>query len=195
MSNEENKTEATEEVKEEVVEETKEETKEEKKGDKKSDKKKKLFKKEDPRDEKIKELEEARLRQLAEFENFRTRTQKEKAEQFGMGAVSVIEKILPIIDNFERGFQTLTEEQKKDPFVVGMDKVYQQFMTELTGIGVEPIECVGKEMDPELFNAVMQVASEEYESGVVAQELQKGYTYKRGESVTVVRHAMVAVAE
>lgn len=181
---------------EEVVEETKEEVKADKKEEKDAKKdKKKASKKEDPRDAKIKELEEARLRQLAEFENFRTRTQKEKAEQFGMGAVSVIEKILPVIDNFERGFQAITEEQKENPFVVGMDKVYQQFMTELAGIGVEPIECVGKEMDPNLFNAVMQVASEEYESGVVAQELQKGYTYKRGESVTVVRHAMVAVAE
>lgn len=145
----------------------------------------------DKRDLKIKELEEKSLRQMAEFENFRKRTEKEKSEMFGRGAVSVIEKILPVIDNFERGLATLTEEQKAEPFAAGMDKVYQQLITELSGIGVEPIECVGKEMDPNLFNAVMQVETDEYESGVVAQELLKGYKYHD----TVVRHSMVGVAQ
>ena len=110
---------------------------------------------------------------------------------FDMGARTVIEKILPIVDNFERGFTTVEEADKDDAFVQGMDKVYKQLMTELEAIGVKPIEAVGQEFNPEYHNAVMQVASEEYESGVVAQELLKGYTYKE----TVVRHSMVAVVQ
>ena len=139
--------------------------------------------------EKIEELEDKVKRQLAEFENFRNRTEKEKTAMYETGAKSVIEKILPVIDNFERGLQAVPEDQKDDPFVDGMNKIYKQMMTELEGIGVEAIDAVGNDFDPELHNAVMQVESDEYESGVVAQEMQKGYTY-RG---SVVRHSMVAV--
>jgi molecular chaperone GrpE len=128
---------------------------------------------------------------MAEFENFRKRTEKEKQAMFETGAKSVLEKILPVVDNFERGLATVSEEQKEDPFVDGMNRVYKQLLTELENIGVKPIEAVGCEFDPNLHNAVMQVASEEYESGIVAQELQKGYTYRDA----VVRHSMVAVVE
>ncbi|MDE5893683.1 MAG: nucleotide exchange factor GrpE, partial [Acetatifactor sp.] len=127
--------------------------------------------------EKIAELEERVKRQLAEFENFRNRTEKEKQTMFEIGAKSVIEKILPVIDNFERGLATVPEDQQGDAFVEGMNKIYRQMMTELENIGVKPIEAVGCEFDPNLHNAVMQVENEELESGTVAQELQKGYTY------------------
>ena len=140
-------------------------------------------------EEKVKELEDMRVRQLAEFENFRKRSEKEKSQMFEVGAKSVIEKILPVIDNFERGLAAVPEEQREDAFVVGMDKVYRQMLTELDASGVKPIEAVGQEFDPNFHNAVMQVESEEYDSGVVAQELQKGYMYKD----SVVRHSMVAV--
>ena len=151
----------------------------------KKDKKEEQFK------EQITQLEDRVKRQLAEFENFRNRTEKEKSAMFETGAKSVIEKILPVIDNFERGLATVPEEQKEDPFVDGMNRIYKQLVTELENIGVKPIEAVGCEFDPNLHNAVMQVESEEYESGVVAQELQKGYTYRD----TVVRHSMVAVVQ
>ena len=157
-----------------------------------SKEKKSFFKKKkDKKDEQIEELNDKLLRQMAEFNNFRNRTDKEKAQRFDMGARSVIEKMLPIVDNFERGLATVPEEMKEDAFVVGMDKVYKQLMAQFEAMEVKPIECVGKEFDPELHNAVMQVASEEYESGIVAQEFQKGYTYKE----TVVRHSMVAVVQ
>lgn len=156
---------------------------------------KKLFgkkeKKKDKAQERIEELEDKVKRQLAEFENFRNRSEKEKTAMYEVGAKSVIEKLLPVIDNFERGFLTVPEEEKDSPFVDGMNKVYKQLITELDSIGVKPIEAVGLEFDPNLHNAVMQVESEEYESGVVAQELQKGYTYRD----TVVRHSMVAVVQ
>lgn len=139
--------------------------------------------------EKIGELEDKVRRQLAEFENFRNRTEKEKAAMFEVGARSVIEKILPIVDNFERGISGLSEEEKEAPFASGMQMVYKQLLTELDNLGVKPIEAVGKEFDPNLHNAVMQVESEEYESGIVAQEMMKGYTYRD----SVVRHSMVAV--
>lgn len=139
--------------------------------------------------DKIAELEDRARRQLAEFENFRKRSEREKQAMFETGAKSVIEKILPVIDNFERGLATVPEEQKEDPFVDGMNRVYKQMLSELEGIGVKPIEAVGAEFDPNLHNAVMQVESEEYEAGIIAQELQKGYTYRDG----VVRHSMVAV--
>lgn len=141
--------------------------------------------------EQIAQLEDKVKRQLAEFENFRNRTEKEKTAMFETGAKSVIEKMLPVVDNFERGLATVPEDKKEDPFVDGMNRIYKQLLTELENIGVKPIEAVGKEFDPNLHNAVMQVASEEYESGVVAQELQKGYTYRD----SVVRHSMVAVVE
>ena len=146
-------------------------------------------KKKDKKDEMIEELNDKVKRQMAEFDNFRKRTEKEKTQMFDMGARTIIEKILPVIDNFERGFTTVEESDKQDAFVEGMDKVYKQLMTELEAAGVKPIECIGKEFDPEFHNAVMQVESEEFESGIVAQELLKGYTYKD----TVVRHSMVAV--
>lgn len=141
--------------------------------------------------EQIEQLEDKVKRQLAEFENFRNRSEKEKHAMFETGAKSVIEKMLPVVDNFERGLATVPEEKKEDPFVDGMNRIYKQLLTELENMGVKPIEAVGQEFDPNLHNAVMQVASEEYESGVVAQELQKGYLYHD----LVVRHSMVAVVE
>lgn len=160
------------------------------KGDKKSPFKKKE-KKKDKRDERIEELTDQVKRQMAEFENFRKRTEKEKTQMYEVGAKSIIEKILPVVDNFERGLAAVTEEQKDDAFVDGMDKIYKQMMTVFEELDVKPIEAVGKEFDPEYHNAVMQVESEEYESGVVAQELLKGYLYRD----SVVRHSMVAVVQ
>lgn len=187
---------AAEEVTEEVTEETVETEETEENGEAEetgeAEEKKGFFKKKkDKKDEKIEELTDQVKRQMAEFENFRKRTEKEKTQMFDMGAKTVIEKILPIVDNFERGFTTVEETDKEDAFVQGMDKIYKQLMTELEAIGVKPIEAVGQEFNPDFHNAVMQVASEEYESGVVAQELLKGYTYKDA----VVRHSMVAVSE
>lgn len=142
-------------------------------------------------DNKVAELEDRVMRQMAEFENFRRRTEKEKQAMFETGARSVIEKVLPVIDNFERGLSTISEDEASTGFASGMNMIYKQLLTEMENIGVKAIEAVGKEFDPNLHNAVMQVASEEYESGVVAQELLKGYTYRD----SVVRHSMVAVAE
>lgn len=175
------------EVLEEASEESQEETAESgKKGffNKKKDKKSK-------QEEKIAELTDRVQRQMAEFDNFRKRTEKEKTQMFEVGAKSVIEKILPVIDNFERGLSAVLDESKEDPFVQGMDKIYKQLMTELEGLEVKAIEAVGTEFNPDFHNAVMQVESEEFESGVVAQELQKGYMYRD----SVVRHSMVAVAQ
>ena len=146
-------------------------------------------KKKDKKDEQIEDLNDRLRRQMAEFDNFRKRSEKEKSQMFDMGAKSIIEKVLPVVDNFERGLAAVPEEQKDDAFVTGMDKVYKQMMTEFDSIGVKPIEAVGQEFNPDLHNAVMQVESEEFEPGIVAQELQKGYMYKD----TVVRHSMVAV--
>ena len=158
------------------------------KGEKKGPFKKKE-KKKDKRDERIEELTDQVKRQMAEFENFPRRTEKEKTQMYEVGAKSIIEKILPVVDNFERGLAAVPEDQKSDAFVDGMDKIYKQMLTVFAEMGVKPIEAVGKEFDPEYHNAVMQVESEEYESGVVAQELQKGYMYRD----SVVRHSMVAV--
>ena len=146
-------------------------------------------KKKDKKDEQIEDLQDRLKRQMAEFDNFRKRTEKEKSQMFDMGARTIIEKILPVVDNFERGLAAVPEDQKEDAFVTGMDKVYKQLMTELEAIGVKPIETEGKEFDPELHNAVMQVENEELAAGTIAQELQKGYYYKD----TVVRHSMVSV--
>ena len=146
-------------------------------------------KKKDKRDEQIEELNDRVKRQMAEFDNFRKRTEKEKSMMFDMGAKTIIEKILPVVDNFERGFTTVEEADKEDAFVQGMSQVYKQLMKELEAVGVKPIEAVGQEFNPDFHNAVMQVESEEYESGVIAQELMKGYMYKD----SVVRHSMVAV--
>ncbi len=167
------------------AEETSEETEKKEKKDGIFGKKKKK----DKKDEQIEDLNDRLRRQMAEFDNFRKRSEKEKSQMFDMGARSIIEKVLPVVDNFERGLAAVPEEQKDDAFVTGMDKVYKQMMTEFDSIGVKPIEAVGQEFNPDLHNAVMQVESEEYEPGIVAQELQKGYMYKD----TVVRHSMVAV--
>ncbi len=191
--------ETSEESTEEAVEESMEEAEEAGDGkepktwaEKRAAKKQaKADKQADASKEKITELEDRVKRQMAEFENFRKRTDKEKQAMFETGARSVIEKILPVVDNFERGFATVEPEDQEDAFVGGMKMVYKQMMTELENIGVKPIEAVGKEFDPNFHNAVMQAASEEYESGIVTQEFIKGYTYRD----SVVRHSMVAVAE
>ena len=150
---------------------------------------------ETPEETKLKQdLEETtdRLKRLmAEFDNFRKRTEKEKSQMYDMGAKSILEKFLPVIDNFERGLATVPEESKEDAFVVGMENVYKQLMTEMEKVDVKPIEAVGQELNPDLHNAVMQVQTDEFESGVIAQELMKGYTYKD----QVIRHSMVGVAE
>ena len=155
--------------------------------------KKGLFKKKkkDKKDEQIEELNDRLKRQMAEFENFRKRSEKEKSQMFDMGAKTIVEKILPVIDNFERGLAAVPDDKKDDPFITGMDKVYKQMLTELDAAGVKPIECVGQEFDPDFHNAVMQVENDELESGTVAQELQKGYMYKD----SVVRHSMVSVVQ
>ena len=152
-------------------------------------KKNKADKKQDAMKQKIEELEDRVKRQMAEFDNFRKRTDKEKTAMYEIGAKSVIEKILPVVDNFERGLASVPEEEKGNGFADGMQMIYKQLMTELENIGVKPIEAIGQEFDPDYHNAVMQVESEEYETGIVAQELQKGYTYRD----SVVRHSMVAV--
>ncbi len=158
------------------------------KAKKKSRDEKKADKKLDALKEQIADLEDRNKRQLAEFENFRKRTEKEKEVMFETGAKSVIEKILPVVDNFERGLATAPEGEG-DAFAEGMKMIYKQLLNELDSMGVKPIEALGQPFDPNLHNAVMQVESDEYESGVVAQELQKGYMYRD----TVVRHSMVAV--
>ncbi len=155
------------------------------KQDKKTDAKIEAYK------EQVEQLEDRVKRQMAEFENFRKRTEREKQAMFETGAKSIIEKILPVVDNFERGLGTVADDKKDDPFVDGMNRIYKQLLTELESIGVTPIEAVGCEFDPNLHNAVMQVESEEYETGIIAQELQKGYTYRD----TVVRYSMVAVVQ
>ena len=147
--------------------------------------------KKDPLKEKVDELNDRVMRQMAEFDNFRKRTDKEKAQMFEQGQGSILEKLLPVIDNFERGLAAVPEAEKDGAFADGMNKIYKQLITELENLGVTPIEAVGKEFDPNLHNAVMQVESEEYESGIVAQELQKGYKFHD----TVLRHSMVAVAQ
>lgn len=177
-----------EETEEAASEENSKKSRAEKKAEKKAqktDKEKEALK------AKVEELEDKTKRQLAEFENFRNRSEREKAQSFDRGAASVLEKLLPVVDNFERGFAAVEEEDKDDAFVVGMDKIYRQLMDELDKMGVKPIEAVGKEFDPAFHNAVMQTESDEYESGFVAQELLKGYTYHD----TVLRHSMVSVVQ
>lgn len=153
-------------------------------------KKKKLFEKKNKKDEQIADLTDKLTRHMAEFDNYRKRTEKEKSAMYEIGAKDVVEKILPIVDNFERGLQSVPEEKKDDPFVDGMDKIYKQMMSTLEGIGVKPIEAVGQEFDPNFHNAVMHVEDEELGENVVAEEFQKGYMYRD----SVVRHSMVKVA-
>lgn len=158
-----------------------------------SGKEKKLFgrkNKKDKKDEKIEELTDRLTRQMAEFDNFRKRTEKEKSQMYEIGAKDIIEKILPVVDNFERGLAAVPEEDKANPFAEGMEKIYKQLMTTLEEIGVKPIEAVGNEFNPDYHNAVMHVEDEEFGENTVAEEFQKGYTYRE----SVVRHSMVKVA-
>ena len=152
-----------------------------------------LFKrkpKKDKKDEQIEELKDKLTRQMAEVDNFRKRTEKEKSAMYEIGAKDIIEKILPVVDNFERGLGAVTEEQKEDSFVSGMEMIYKQIMTTLDSVGVKAIEAVGNEFDPDFHNAVMHVEDEEVGENIVVEEFQKGYTYRD----TVVRHSMVKVA-
>ena len=165
---------------EETVEEAEEAVAEEPETEKEKGSFFKKKEKKDKKDEKIEELTDRVRRQMAEFDNFRKRTEKEKTQMFETGAKSIVEKILPVVDNFERGLAAVTEEEKGTPFVEGMEKIYKQMMTVLEEAGVKPIEAVGQEFDPNLHNAVMHVA----------EEFQKGYTYRD----SVVRHSMVKVA-
>lgn len=155
--------------------------------------KKSFFKKKekkDKKDEQIEDLTDRLKRSMAEFENFRKRTEKEKAAMYEVGAKSVIEKILPVVDNFERGMATLKEEEAHSPFAEGMDKIYKQLLTTLESLDVTVIEAVGQEFNPDFHNAVMHVEEEGAGENVVVEEFQKGYLYRGG----VVRHSMVKVA-
>ena len=193
--------EAVEETIEETVEETVEETTatasesapqeegaaEAEEAQAKSTKKTKKKAKKDKRDEKIEELNDRLMRNLAEFENFRNRSEKEKSAMFEIGARSVIEKILPVVDNLERGFDGLSEEEKETPFAKGIEAVYKQLMTGFEEMGVKPIEAVGQEFNPDFHNAVMHDEDDSDETNIVIEEFQKGYMYKD----SVVRHSMV----
>ena len=155
------------------------------------DKKKSFFKKKkDKKDEQIEELTDKVKRQMAEFDNFRKRSEKEKSQMYEIGAKDIIEKILPVVDNFERGLDSIPEEEKGSPFAEGMEKIYKQLMTTLDSLGVKPIKAVGQEFNPDFHNAVMHVEDEEFGENVVAEEFQKGYMYRE----SVVRHSMVKVA-
>lgn len=161
--------------------------------DAKPEKEKKKFgrkTKKDKKDEKIEELTDRLTRQMAEFDNFRKRTEKEKTQMYEIGAKDIIEKILPVVDNFERGLAAVPAEEKTNSFVEGMEKIYKQLMTTLEEVGVKPIEAVGSEFNPDFHNAVMHVEEEELGENIVAEEFQKGYLYRE----TVVRHSMVKVA-
>ena len=177
METSEEATEATEEVVEETAEPE-------------EDSKEAEAPKKDKKDEQIADLTDKLTRQMAEFDNFRKRTEKEKSAMYEIGAKDVIEKILPVVDNFERGFQGVSEEEKDHPFMQGMDKVYKQMMTVLEGLGVKPIEAVGQEFNPDFHNAVMHVEDEDAGENVVVEEFLKGYTYRD----SVVRYSMVKVA-
>ena len=178
---------AEDEAKEAETEDSKESDTEEKKSGKKLFGKKD---KKDKKDEKIEELTDRLTRQMAEFDNFRKRTEKEKSQMYEIGAKDIIEKILPVVDNFERGIAAVPEEEKSNPFAEGMEKIYKQLMTTLEEIGVKPIEAVGQEFDPDFHNAVMHVEDEEVGENIITEEFQKGYLYRD----SVVRHSMVKVA-
>ena len=147
-------------------------------------------KKKDPKDAVIEELQDRVKRQMAEFDNFRKRTEKEKSSMFEMGASDMIKKLLPIVDNFERGFNSISEEERETPFAKGMDMVYKQTMKMLEDSDVKPIEALGMEFNPELHNAVMHVEDDSVGEGIIVEEFEKGYTYRE----TVIRHSMVKVA-
>ena len=161
--------------------ETEEENVSEKKG---------FFGKKDKKDTQIEDLTDKLRRQMAEFDNFRKRTEKEKSGMFEMGAKSVVEKLLPVVDNFERGLASVPEDQKEDPFVAGVDKVYKQLLTVFDELGVKPIEAVGQPFDPNFHNAVMHVEDESLGENVIAETFQQGFQI--GDKV--IRHAMVKVA-
>ena len=187
--------EESEEVTEEAVEadDSEEETLEDESLEETEKSEKKLFgkkNKKDKKDEKIEELTDRLTRQMAEFDNFRKRTDKEKKQMYEIGAKDIIDKILPVVDNFERGLAAVSEEDKSHPFMKGMDKIYKQLMTTLDEAGVKPIEAVGQEFNPDFHNAVMHVEDEEVGENIVVEEFQKGYTYRD----SVVRHSMVKVA-
>ena len=190
---EETATEDAQEAESEAKEATEEATETEGDSEAASEGKKKFFgkkEKKDKKDEKIEELTDRVTRQMAEFDNFRKRSEKEKSQMYEIGAKDIIEKILPVVDNFERGLDTVPEEEKGSPFAEGMEKIYKQLTTTMEGMGVEPIEAVGKEFNPDFHNAVMHVEDESVGENIVVEELQKGYTYKG----FVVRHSMVKVA-
>ena len=171
--------------------ETKEAAASEKENKETSEKEEKASeKKKDPKDEKIDELNDKLKRSMAEFDNYRKRTDKEKSAMYEIGAKDVIEKILPVIDNFERGLKSIPEDQKDGPVASGMEMIYKQLITVLSDLGVTPIEAVGQEFDPNLHNAVMHAEDEGLGENIVAEEFQKGYKYKD----TVLRHSMVKVA-
>ena len=185
----------TEEVEEDAVEETveAEETAEEEENEETTEKKGFFGKKKDKKDKKdlkIEELEDKVKRQLAEFENFRNRTEKEKSRMYEFGARDVIEKMLPVVDNFERGLAAIPEAEKDGPVASGMEMIYKQMMTTLEGLGVTPIDALNKPFDPNFHNAVMHVEDEEIEESTVVEEFQKGYIYKEH----VIRYSMVKVA-
>ena len=144
----------------------------------------------DPKDAVIADLQDRVKRQMAEFDNFRKRTDKEKSAMFEMGASDVIKKLLPVVDNFERGFKSITDDEKETPFAKGMDMVYRQMIKMLEDLEVKPIEAVGLEFNPDLHNAVMHVEDESAGEGIIVEEFEKGYTYRD----TVIRHSMVKVA-
>lgn len=202
MSKKETKTE-TEEIKKEETVEVKEDTEATKTEDKveetseateatedSEEEASKAPTKKDPKDEKIAELTDRVQRQMAEFDNFRKRTEKEKSAMFEMGASDIIKKLLPVIDNFERGFKSVSEEELETPFAKGMDMVYKQFIKLLEDSDVKPIEAEGKEFNPDLHNAVMHVDDDSVGENIVVEEFEKGYTYRD----TVIRHSMVKVA-
>lgn len=182
----------TEETVEEAAEEAAEPTEESEGSEEGSGFMKKFGRKnkKDKKDEKIEELTDRLTRQMAEFDNFRKRTEKEKSQMYEIGAKDIIEKILPVVDNFERGIAAVPEEEKSNPFAEGMEKIYKQLMTTLEEIGVKPIEAVGQEFDPDFHNAVMHVEDEEVGENIITEEFQKGYLYRD----SVVRHSMVKVA-
>ena len=186
-------TEETTEVPEEVVEESVQEENTEEAATGSEEGKKAFFKKKekkDKKDEKIEELNDKIIRQMAEFDNFRKRSEREKSQMFEIGAKSIVEKLLPVLDNFERGLASLNDEQKQDPFAQGVEKIYKQLFTSLEEAGVKPIEAVGCEFNPDFHNAVMHIEDENLGENIVAEEFQKGYMYKE----SVVRHSMVKVA-
>ena len=185
--------ETTEVPEEEVVEESVQEENTEEAATDSEEGKKGFFKKKekkDKKDEKIEELNDKIIRQMAEFDNFRKRSEREKSQMFEIGAKSIVEKLLPVLDNFERGLASLNEEQKQEPFAQGVEKIYKQLFTSLEEAGVKPIEAVGCEFNPDFHNAVMHIEDENLGENIVAEEFQKGYMYKD----SVVRHSMVKVA-